>query len=76
MVSVSLNKMTSITLNIFKIYFICLFLAVLGLHCCERLSLVSASRGYSSAGVRLLLLQSTSSRASVGEAWGSVVAAP
>ena len=48
--------------------FIYLFLAVLGLRCCVRLSLVAASRGYSSLQCEgfslwwLLLLRSTGSR--------------
>ena len=36
--------------------FICLFLAVLGLHCCTGFSLVMESGGYSLASVRGLLI--------------------
>ena len=43
----------------FNVYF-CLFLAVLGLHCCRGFSLVAVSRGYSTDGVRWLLIAVTS----------------
>ena len=51
------------------IYFMYLFLAVLGLHCCVGFSIVTASSGYSLAMIHgfslqgLLLLQSMASRA-------------
>ena len=57
-----------ISLCFFKILFICLFLAVLGLHRCMGFSLVVASGGYSLVAVCglllrwLLLLWSTGSR--------------
>ena len=61
--------LTDVYFFFFKIYFIYLFLAVWGLHCCARgLCLFTVSRGYSSlrcAGFSLrwlLLLQSTGSR--------------
>ena len=60
--------------------FICLFLAVLGLHCCAGFSLAMASRGYSLVVVnRLLLLWSAGSRAlGLQQLWhvGSVGSGP
>ena len=40
--------------------FVCLFLAVLGLHCCVGFSLVAASGGYSLNAVRGLLIAEAS----------------
>ena len=39
---------------------ICLFLAVLGLRCCEGFSLVAPSRGYTLVGVHRLLMAEAS----------------
>ena len=45
------------TVSFFKIMFVCLFLAVLGLRCFEVFSLVPASRGYSLLVVHGLLIR-------------------
>ena len=45
------------TVSFFKIMFVCLFLAVLGLRCFEGFSLVPASRGYSLLVVHGLLIR-------------------
>ena len=45
--------------SFFVVLFICLFLAVLGLHCCMGFSLVAASRGYFLVEVHGLLIAMT-----------------
>ena len=48
--------LNDITFNFFNLLFICNFLAVLGLHCCESFSHVVASGDYSPAVVHALLV--------------------
>ena len=56
-----LSRTSRVTLKCFYvIIFICLLLAVLGLHCCTGFSLVAASRGYSLVAVRGLLIAAAS----------------
>ena len=54
---------------IFKILFVYLFLAVLGLRCCEGFSLIAASRGYSLVA-KSRLLNGVASLATDHEFWG------
>ena len=51
-----MDKFFSKIFKCFKISFIYLFLAVLGLHCFSGFSQVAESRGYSSAAVHKLLI--------------------